>query len=561
MNTPNDKRLFWACFLALITTAFGFIVRAMIMDDWQQQFGLTETQKGEIFGVGLWPFAISIVLFSLVVDRIGYGKAMAFAFVCQVGSAIITICAPMVLAKPGATADEIHAGQRAGYWMLYIGNLIVALGNGTVEAVINPVVATMFPRDKTKWLNILHAGWPGGLVIGGVLAIGMKAMPWEYRVGIIFIPAILYALLMLTCTFPVNERVAAGVPFRDMLKEAGVLTVIVATALIVFEVTRVFEGMGLIFQGDSWKQTVTTIAGVDVDYRLVVKLGIIAAVALVFGAYVRSLGRPMYFFLVLIMIPLATTELGTDSWITGLMKPAMEKLAIDSGWILVYTSFIMMVLRFFAGPIVHKLSPLGLLAVSAAIAAIGLVALSKTTGVMILAAATLYGFGKTFFWPTMLGVVSEQFPKGGALTLNMIAGIGMLGVGVVGAVFLGNIQDREVDRQLKARNPALFSQVIGDTRQSVFGEYRPLDEKRVAAASKADQETITEIKAESQKTALFTVAIFPCIMLACYLLLMAYFWAKGGYKATVLETAHAPAEYPAKHEAGITTKQAGFKKV
>ena len=86
MENTGDKRLFWGCFMALIATAFGFIVRAMIMDTWADQFGLSETQKGEIFGVGLWPFAISIVLFSLVIDKIGYGRAMVFAFVCHVAS-------------------------------------------------------------------------------------------------------------------------------------------------------------------------------------------------------------------------------------------------------------------------------------------------------------------------------------------------------------------------------------------------------------------------------------------------------------------------------------------
>ncbi|MEM8712772.1 MAG: MFS transporter, partial [Planctomycetota bacterium] len=155
-SAGEDKLLFWACFIALIATAFGFIVRAMVIDDWAAEFQLSETQKGEIFGVGLWPFAISIVVFSLIIDRIGYGRAMVFAFVCHVASAIVTYFAQ-------------------GYWSLWVGNFIVALGNGTVEAVINPVVATMFARNKTKWLNILHAGWPGGLVLGGLLTLGPAA--------------------------------------------------------------------------------------------------------------------------------------------------------------------------------------------------------------------------------------------------------------------------------------------------------------------------------------------------------------------------------------------------
>ncbi|HEV3116688.1 MAG TPA: hypothetical protein VGY58_06520, partial [Gemmataceae bacterium] len=253
-----------------------------------------------------------------------------------------------------------------------------------------------------------------------------------------------------------------------------------------------------------------------------------------YGAYVRAAGRPMFIFLVIVMIPLAITELGTDSWVTPLMESEMTRIGLAAGWLLVYTSLIMTVLRFLAGPIVHALSPLGLLAVSAALAAAGLVSLSSATGILILAAATLYGFGKTFFWPTMLGVVSEQFPKGGALTLNMISGIGMLGVGIVGAALLGNIQDKEIYRVMKEKNPQLLAKVRGEEKPSVFGTYVPVDEKKVESMDAADKEIITAIQNDAKKNALFTTAIFPCFMFVSYLILILYFRAQGGYKAQVL---------------------------
>ncbi|MCA9444479.1 MAG: MFS transporter, partial [Candidatus Omnitrophica bacterium] len=221
-HDKNQLLLFWGCFFALIATAFGFIIRAQIIGDWELQFNLTETQKGEILGVGLWPFALSIVLFSLVIDRIGYGKTLVFAFICHGLSALITI-------------------QADGYRWLYIGTFLAALGNGTVEAVINPVVATMFSKEKTKWLNILHAGWPGGLVLGGVIAIYMGTMDWRYKVALIFIPMAIYAVLLIGRHFPPNERVAAGVSYRDMLKEAGVVGAFVIIFLMVREVGRFFE--------------------------------------------------------------------------------------------------------------------------------------------------------------------------------------------------------------------------------------------------------------------------------------------------------------------------------
>jgi MFS family permease len=488
----HQKRLFWGCFIALIATAFGFVVRSMVINDWGTEFGLTETQKGEIFGVGLWPFALSIILFSLVIDRIGYGRAMAFAFACHVISAVLTIFA-------------------TGYWMLYIATFIVALGNGAVEAVINPVVATMFRNEKTKWLNILHAGWPGGMVIGGVMAIALGAdADWQIKVGLILIPTAIYAVMLFGQKFPVHERVESGVSYLAMLKEVGIIGALIVVSLMTAEVGRVFS------------------------FPLVLELAIIVALTGVYGFYVKSLGKPLFIFMLLIMMPLATTELGTDSWITPLMEPEMNKLGFQPLWVLIYTSFIMMLLRFCAGSIVHKLSPLGLLAGSAVIAACGLVFLSQATGVVILAAATLYAFGKTFFWPTMLGVAAEQFPKGGALTLNTLGGVGMLAVGIVGAPFLGYIQDTSVATVLEKESPAIYQQYTSP-KPTIFGQITALDPEKEKAAPEADTATITTVKTNATKGALKTVAIFPCIMFVCFIILIVYFKSKGGYKVAHID--------------------------
>jgi MFS family permease len=208
----NEKILFWACFASIVATAFGFIIRSQIVTDWARDYNLGETEVGKINGVGLWPFAISIVLFSLIIDKIGYGKAMVFAFVCHVSSAILTILTPML--------TQTH---EQAYNLLYFSTFILALGNGTVEAVANPVVANLFPREKTKYLNMLHAGWPGGLVLGGIIALVMGNVGWQYKVGLIFLPVITYAVLMVGRHFPVSERVTAGVSFKAMLQEVGVV--------------------------------------------------------------------------------------------------------------------------------------------------------------------------------------------------------------------------------------------------------------------------------------------------------------------------------------------------
>jgi len=504
-NQP-DLKLFYACFISLVTTAFGFILRALILPQWGHDFNLTQTQLGEIAGVGLWPFAISIVLFSLVIDKIGYKTAMIFAVICHITSAVLTIFA-------------------SGYWMLYIGSFICAIGNGTVEAVANPVVATMFPKQKIKWLSMLHAGWAGGLVLGGVMALLLGANTrWEYKIALILIPTVIYALMMISRKFPVNERVQAGVSYKEMLQEVGAGGALIIVALIIFQLGAVF----------GWSTTTNVII------TLLITAG--------FGYYTRSFGQPLFIVLLLIMIPLATTELGTDSWITDLMTPEMNKIGFQAGWVLVYTSAIMFVLRFFAGPISHRFSSPGLLAICSAIAGVGLYTMSFSAGTMILVAATIYGLGKSFFWPTMLGMVSERFPKGGALTLNITGGLGMIAAGVIGAGILGFIQDKSVDQKIsaydQAHQTAIHSTYVTEQKTSFFGDYKALDQTKLSTANAGEQLTVTNIRDTAKKEALRYIVFFPLIMLVSFLLLLLYFRSKGGYKPVTLNPADEPEATP-----------------
>jgi MFS family permease len=493
-----DMLLFYGCVISLVATSFGFVLRAFVLQDWGVEFKLTQTQLGEIAGVGLWPFAISIVLFSLIVDRVGYKTSMIFAFLLHVTSAIVTIFA-------------------SGYWMLYVGTFIMALGNGVVEAVVNPVVATMFPKEKTKWLSILHAGWPGGLVLGGLLALAWGSdTAWQFKIALILIPTLAYGGLMLTRKFAANERVQAGVSYMEMLRELGGAGALLIVALIIFQLGQVF----------GWSSTVSLI------------LTLVISVS--YGVYVKSFGKPIFIILLLIMIPLAITELGTDSWISNLMEVEMEKLGLQGGWVLVYTSAIMLVLRLFSGSIIHKLSPLGLLSISSLIAGIGLYFLSHSVGVTILVAATIYALGKAFLWPLMLGLVSEQFPKGGALTLNVIAGLGMISAGVLGAGILGFLQDKHSDQNIadydKQNNTELHASYLTKENSSLFGDYKSVDFEKYEEAPAEVKTTITKLQDESKKLALRDIVVFPVIMLVSYLLLYLYFRKRGGYKVKVLNT-------------------------
>lgn len=496
----KDTRLFVACVIALVTTSFGFIVRAFLISEWALLFNLTDTQVGALQGAGLFPFALSIIFFSLIIDRVGYGRTMAIAWCGHVVSAVVTM-----------TARD--------YTQLYIGTLLFALANGAVEAVINPVTATLYPKSKTHHLNILHAGWPGGLVLGGILAIALGAASWQWKIGLFLLPTLGYGLLLLGCRFPVQERVAAGVSYRGMLEEfgwAGCLIVSYFAASACDEIAR-----GIFHEA--------------LPVAVVWTLTLVPTLA--FAVVVRRFGRPVFVLLLLVMILLATTELGTDSWVVALMTPVLANLGANAGaWLLIYTSAIMFVLRFFAGPIVHRISPLGLLAASALMAAAGLAWLANAgqAGAAIFLAATLYGVGKTFFWPTTLGVVSEQFPRGGALTLNAMGGMGMIAVGVLGNPLIGVVQDQSFERALAARDPALHQQVAGAAESKFLMTYRPVDKQKVAALPEGQQRAVADLRNEVSQATLSKLAVLPLIMALCYFGLIFHYRLKGGYRPVEL---------------------------
>ncbi len=369
----------------------------------------------------------------------------------------------------------------------------------------------MFKKDKTKWLNILHAGWPGGLVIGGILTIllgAQAAEDWRILIYLIAIPAVVYLLMLMKAKFPVNERVESGTSYKEMLAEFGAIGALIAGYLI-------YRQLGMVF---GWEDNVVYI--------------LTAVSTIAYFLYCKSLGRPLLIFMCIIMIPLATTELGTDGAISGLMEEPMKAAGYNGLWVLIYTSAIMMVLRFwFAGPIVAKLGPLGLLATSAVLAIAGLYLLSSATGLtMIFVFATLYGFGKTFFWPTTLGVVSEQCPKGGALTLNAIAGIGMLAVGILGGPVIGKMTEDSIKASVEASTSADTYKSISNDSTYFLGDYTAVDASKVAGLPDTEQKEVKESIQSGKQGSLASVAIFPVFMLACYLALIFYFKGRGGYK-------------------------------
>jgi MFS family permease len=441
--STSNKILFWASFLTLIAAGMGFSIRGDILADWGRQFGFTQTELGIITGQGLAGFGITIIFFSFFADLVGYGKLMVVAFLLHTLSVVTTLAAPFAFQS---------YGKDGAFYCLYLGAWAFSLGNGTCEAVINPLTASLFPKNKTHWLNILHAGWPGGLVLGAVVSLLLnqlaKVVPginWQVRWGIVFAPMLLYGVLMVGRRFPVSEAKESGISARSMMGEVGLLGAAVVVAFL-----------GLWLSGDIFPWLLRMV-GMPASLSW---LGWALAGILWIGFGSLSqfrIGHWMLAFLYILHGLIGYVELGTDSWIIDITKTVLA--SPDTALLaFIWTNVLMFTLRFFAGPIVHQISPVGLLLVSAVIGTTGLwlLGLPATTSTFVwLAAVTVYGVGKTFYWPTMLGVISERFPKGGALALGFSGGVGMLSAGLLGGPGIGYFQDYAAVQKLDANMPTL----------------------------------------------------------------------------------------------------------
>ncbi len=154
----------------------------------------------------------------------------------------------------------------------------------------------------------------------------------------------------------------------------------------------------------------------------------------------KAVVSPLFLFMAACMLLTAATELGSNQWMTALLENVMEAEGLNSILLLVWISGIMALGRSVAGPIVHRLSPSGVLLASAIFSGLGLFLLSISHGYWSFGAAAVFAVGITYFWPTMLGFVNENIPKSGALGLAIMGGIGFLG-GAIAQPLLGKIYD------------------------------------------------------------------------------------------------------------------------
>lgn len=538
---PNAGRLLWAGFFAILAAGVGFSIRANIVNTWRAEFGFTDQQIGAINTAGFPGFCFGIIAGGLVCDRLGYGKLIVAAFLFHAVSAVSAFFAP--------------AGDAAlAYQILYWGTFVFGLANGTLEAVANPLVATLFPSRRTHYLNILHASWPAGLVLGGLSAWAFgNTLSWEVLLVLFLVPTLFYGVLFLGQKMPHSEAKESGLSFGQMFGDVGLGGALIVCLLL----SQFFAGsLGM-----------TDSLAYGVAGALLIGVGVVTKF---------SLGAWLLFVLFVAHLLVGAVELGTDSWISNItgnfLTPAEGQI------LFVFTSAVMFSLRFCAGWIEGRgLSPVGILLVSAVLACIGLnLAAGIATFAGALFALTVYAVGKTFFWPTMLAVASDRFPRTGAIAISMMGGIGMLSAGIVGGPGLGYAKDRFAGDALREAAPAVYQRFEAETPSQFlfFAEVKGIDAKQLVAVQQQlgaardallaegvadptaalaklseEQRTVVQASIAGDRKTLRVDSLIPATMAVIYLLLALYFRAIGGYKPLRIEESAEVAALRAEGEA------------
>jgi len=526
--TANANRLLFAGFMAILAAGLGFAIRNGIGAAWGKEFGFTNLQTGLIGGAGFSGFCFGIIIGGIIVDRIGYGKLIIAAFIFHILSAAIS------LVPTGAM------NQQTAFLLLFSGTFIFSLANGTLEAVANPLVATLFPHNRTHYLNILHASWPLGMILGATITYFLgDSWSWKERLALYLIPTVIYGLMFFRQSFPKSEASAKGFTLGEMMKQVGILGASVAGYLL-YLFTRDALGANLLagftgsdfFTSDAWKYI-----------SMAVGLAFVGWVAVITNF---SLGHPILFLLFVAHAILGSLELGTDSWIENINGTILTP---DQGTILfIFASALMFALRFCSHWIESKLklSPVAILFVCSLFAIVGLYfASGVTTLTAAFGAMFIYSIGKTFFWPTMLAVASDRFPRTGAVAMSMMGGIGMLSVGQLGGPGLGYGKDRFTAEHMQENGQAAILEANKAEKQSkwlTFEEVTALDGKKIIAAKEAkpeertpEQKAMVEAEIAGSRKLLRYDAILPMGMAAIYLILLLYFKGIGGYKVVTID--------------------------
>jgi MFS family permease len=414
----NKSRLFIGSCFALLVTSLTFAMRAKIEEIFGPVedggiFGLSKEAIGWAFSPAFWGFTIAMVVGGFIIDIVKTKTLVWTAFVLQLIGAVIFIM-----------ADNKE--------MLFLANVFIGLGNGSVEAAFNPLITTLYPKNKTKMLNRFHVWFPGGILIGSLLAFFLMdkmAITWQVYAGLLFIPLAIYGFLFFGQKIPETERVASGVTYRGMLKAIGApVTIIISMTLMIL------LAINVVSLPEGW--------------MYLALIGVVSVISIIEAKFIRkeSILFPVMFTL---MLMTSSTELVTNQWVNALLADA----GVSPMLILALITGIMALGRFFAGQLIHRINPLGVLLLSAVFSAIGIYSLSLfNSPALTIVSAIFFALGVTYFWPTMLGFTSEYIPKSGALGLSLLGGAGFVSV----AMFLP-----VMGRILELRNTQVALQSIG----------------------------------------------------------------------------------------------------
>ena len=528
----NAKRLLWAGFMAILAAGVGFAIRGGIFDNWGSEFGFTGGQLGAIGGAGLTGFCFGIIIGGMLADKIGYGKLVVAAFLFHILSAVVTFMA------------DPSQDQATAFAFLKWGMFIFALANGTLEAVANPLVATLFPNNRTHYLNILHASWPAGLVLGAAVGWFLEqgmGLSWKLQLSLYLIPTVIYGVMFFGQHFPKSEASVKGVKFGQMFKDVGILGGLVVCYLVALFFS---EQLGL---------------------SQPVAYGIGGVLLLLIAHITRfSFGAILLFGLFVAHALVGAVELGTDQWIQNITGNILTQGQGKA--LFIWTSLVMFGLRFCAHFIEKtlKISPIGILFICSVLACVGLNLTSMANGFMMtFIALTVYAIGKTFFWPTMLAVASDRFPRTGAVAISLMGGIGMMSAGLIGSPGLGYFKDRYSGEALKQADAAIYEDYKADkpTQFTVFADATGLDGKKLgdvqgtlnkareelakegnkdpkaALESLSEEErAVFEASIVGDRKTLVADSIIPAIMAVIYLIMLIAFKMKGGYKPVQITT-------------------------
>jgi MFS family permease len=390
-NALDRRRLYHVGNLSIFMIGLGFAVRANIaprlQGDIYDKIDLANsaTMVGEALGATFTGFALTLLFGSALVDLIGMKRMLLLSALGYIAGSVGLLVATTIPASPAVAT------------LILVSLLLTGLGWGAVEAAANPMVAALYPEEKAHRLNSLHAWWPAGIVVGGLLGVAITGLglPWQLNMLVLMLPALLLSWLVATSIFPVTERVAAGVSYGGMLAE-------------------------------------------------LVK-------------------RPLFWVFWVCMYLTAAAELAPGSWVNISLSNIVGMQGI---LLLVYVSALMFVMRHFAGPIVARISSVGLMFVSCLAAGIGLYLLSLADSpALAFAAATVWGIGVCYMWPTMLAIVSERFPRGGALAMGLMGFAGGMSIQFVlpqmGAIFdAAKAQAAGGADQLASLSPQAMEEVV-----------------------------------------------------------------------------------------------------